>query len=107
MKQPHAQSRGMSSSRLLLGTVFVGTLIAVLLELVVQGSPPHYSLVSQPESDLAVGPYGFLEAISFFMRGTLTLVFMAAFTRIIPKAAQSRTGLILLGISALGKLVIT
>ena len=77
MKRSQIQGRDTHSTQLLLGTVLVGTLIAVLIEVIVQGLPPHYSPVSQPESDLAVGPYGFLEAISFFMRGALTLVFIA------------------------------
>jgi hypothetical protein len=92
--------------RLLLGIVLVGTVIAVLLEVMAQALPPHYSPVRQPESDLAVGPYGWLEAMSFFMRGALTLVFMVAFMRIVPEGARSRGGLIALGISAIGKMVI-
>jgi hypothetical protein len=91
---------------LLLEIVLVGTLIAVLLEVMAQTLPPHYSPVRQPESNLAVGPYGYLEATSFFLRGALTLVFVVAFTRIVPEEARSRGGVIVLGISAIGKLVI-
>jgi hypothetical protein len=93
-------------TQLLLGTVVAVTLIAVLLEVIAQALPPHYSAVRQPESDLAVGPYGLLEATSFLLRGALTLVFVVAFTRVVPEEARSRGGVTALGISAIGKLVI-
>jgi Protein of unknown function (DUF998) len=106
MKEFQAQRKGTSGLHLLLGTVLVGIVLAVLLEVIVQVLPPHYSPISQSESDLAVGPYGFLMAINFVIRGLLTLIFVVAFVRAVPKEAQSRIGLILLTISGLGKLIL-
>ena len=80
--------------------------LSVLLEVIVQLLPPHYNPLSQSESDLAVGPYGFLMALNFVIRGLLLLIFVAAFMSVIPKEGQSRSGLILLGVSAIGKLII-
>ena len=80
--------------------------LVVLLEVIVQLLPPHYSPLSQSESDLAVGPYGFLMALGFAIGGVLLLIFIVAFMSVIPKEAQSRSGLILLGVSAIGKLII-
>ena len=81
-------------------------ILFVLLEVIVQLWPPHYSPLSQSESDLAVGPYGFLMALGFAIGGVLLLLFIAGFVRVIPRAAQSRSGLILLAIAAICKLII-
>ncbi|HEY6407469.1 MAG TPA: DUF998 domain-containing protein [Ktedonobacteraceae bacterium] len=106
MKQSQGQERGASSLHLLFGTVIVGIVLAVLLEVIVQLLPPHYSPLSQSQSDLAVGPYGFLMALGFAIEGLLLLVFITGFVRAVPKEAQSRSGLILLGIAAFCKLII-
>lgn len=95
-------TRGRSTASLLFGIVMVCIIIAVLLEGIVQALPPHYNPLSQSESDLAVGPYGFLMNINFIIRGILYLLFLVAFTSMVPKQAQSRSGVILLGISARG-----
>ena len=60
MKQFQVQGRETSRLHLLLGTVMVCIVLSVLLEVIVQLLPPHYNPLSQSESDLAVGPYGFL-----------------------------------------------
>ena len=106
MKQIQGQERGASRLHLLFGTVIVGIVLAVLLEVIVQLLPPHYSPLSQSQSDLAVGPYGFLMALGFAIEGVLLLVFITGFVRAVPKEAQSRSGLILLGVAAFCKLII-
>ena len=45
-------------------------------------------------------------ALGFAIGGLLLLLFIAGFRRVVPKEAQSRAGMILLGIAAIGKLVI-
>lgn len=102
----HVPARRTSSVHVLLGIVIGGIALAILLELIAQFLPPYYNPVSQSESDLAVGPYGFLEAFNFFLRGVVYLIFIVAFVRIVPRHAQSRSGLILLGLAAVGKIVI-
>jgi hypothetical protein len=106
MNQVQVQGRGTSRLHLLLGAVMVGILLSVLLEVIVQLLPPHYNPLSQSESDLAVGPYGFLMALNFVLRGVLSLMFIVAFLRAIPKEGQSRSGLILLGVAAIGKILL-
>ena len=59
----------------------VGILLYIILDVVVQSLPPHYSPISQAESDLAVGPYGYLMAVNFVNRGVLSGVFVYALTR--------------------------
>ncbi len=106
MNQSQGQSREASRLHLLFGTVMVGIVLSILLEEIVQLLPPHSHPLGQSESDLVVSPYGFLMALIFAMRGVLLLIFVAAFVRAVPKEGQSRSGLILLGVSAMGKLII-
>jgi Protein of unknown function (DUF998) len=106
MKQVQGQGRGTSRLHLLFGAVIIGIVLVIILEVIAQLLPPHYSPLSQSESDLAVGPYGFLMALVFAIEGVLLLLFIAGFVRVIPKEAQSRSGLILLGVAAICKLII-
>jgi hypothetical membrane protein len=43
--------------------------------------PPHYSPVRDAESDLAVGPYGYIMALNFLNRGAFSLVFLYALSK--------------------------
>jgi hypothetical protein len=106
MNQFQGQGRGTGRPHFLLGTVMVGIVLSVFLEVTVQLLPPHYNPLSQSESDLAIGPHGWLMALNFLLRGVLYLIFVVTFLRIIPKEGQSCVGLILLGISAIEKLII-
>jgi Protein of unknown function (DUF998) len=107
MNQIQEQDRGSGKRRVLFDVVIGGIVLLVLLEVIAQLLPPHYNPLSQSESDLAVGPYGFVMASGFAVGGLLLLLFIAGFTRVIPKEAQSRAGLVLLTIAAIGKLIIT
>ena len=65
-------------SRALFAMAMVGVALYVVLDAVAQSLPPHYSLLSQPESDLAVGPYGYIMTLNFINRGVLSLCFLFA-----------------------------
>jgi len=52
-----------------------------LLDAIAQALPPHYSPIRDAESDLAVGPYGYIMAINFLNRGVFSLVFVYSLTR--------------------------
>jgi Protein of unknown function (DUF998) len=58
--------------------VIAGVVLYLLLDAVAQLLPPHYSPVRDPESDLAVGPYGYIMTINFLNRGLLSIVFLYA-----------------------------
>jgi hypothetical protein len=92
--------------RALLGVVLGGVALSIVAEIVAQCLPPHYSPVSQTESALAVGPYGFLEACNLFVRGLVTVAFLGAFVQIVPAPLRSRRGVVLLGVSAAAKIVL-
>jgi hypothetical protein len=86
--------------------VMMGIVLLAALEVLVQLLPPHYNPITQSESDLAVGPYGFLMAGNFALRGVLYLLFIAAYVQVVPLAGQSRSGLVLLVLAAIGKIII-
>jgi hypothetical membrane protein len=65
-------------SRVLFALAIAGLLLYVALDVIAQSLPPHYSPVSQAESDLAVGPYGYLMTLNFINRGGLSLCFLFA-----------------------------
>ncbi|MGO8948792.1 MAG: DUF998 domain-containing protein [Ktedonobacterales bacterium] len=106
MQQAQVPERGTSRLHLLIGTVIGGIIVTALLEVIVQLLPPHFSPISQSESDLALGPFGYLMTLNFVLRGVVMLLFIAAFMNVVPKESRSRSGLILLGVSAVGKLIL-
>ena len=65
-------------ARLLFMVTLVGIVLYLVLDAVAQSLPPHYSAVSQAESDLAVGPYGYIMTVNFVDRGILSLSFLFA-----------------------------
>ena len=49
--------------------VIVAIVVYVILDVIVQLLPPHYNPISQAESDLAVGPFGYIMAVNFLNQG--------------------------------------
>ena len=90
--------------------VILGIVLYVVLDVVAQLLPPHYSPISQAESDLAVGEFGFIMTINFLVRGVLSLLFIYAFLRTLDYAkvarSQFRTGTYLLGAWAVGAILL-
>jgi Protein of unknown function (DUF998) len=60
--------------------VIVDALIVlyIVLDVIAQSLPPHYSPISQAESLLAVGPYGYIMTANFLNRGVFSLLFVYA-----------------------------
>ena len=65
-------------ARLLFAVAIAGIVLYVILDGIAQSLPPHYSAVSQAESDLAVGPYGYIMTLNFINRGIFSLCFLFA-----------------------------
>ncbi|MGA2384909.1 MAG: DUF998 domain-containing protein [Candidatus Bathyarchaeia archaeon] len=99
-----------SGSARLFWEVILGIVLYVVLDVVAQLLPPHYSPISQAESDLAVGKYGFIMTLNFLNRGVLSLLFIFAFLRTMDLAgiarSQFRTGTYLLGAWAVGAILL-
>jgi hypothetical membrane protein len=70
-----------ANSRRLLWVVVIGVVLYAILDVVAQALPPHYSPISDAESDLAVGRYGYIMTINFLNRGIFSLVFAYILTR--------------------------
>jgi len=96
----------MESGRLYFGAAVVGIALYVVLDVIAQSLPPHYSPLSQPESDLAVGPYGYVMAVNFVNRGLFSLLFLYGLKQGLPTGAGSRTGFVLFGMWAAGALIL-
>jgi hypothetical membrane protein len=90
--------------------VIAGILLYVVLDVIAQLLPPHYSPISQAESDLAVGMYGYIMTINFVNRGIFSLVFIYALVRTVhlsgASSGQYRTGTLLLGVWGVGALLL-
>jgi hypothetical protein len=88
----------------------VGVVLYVVLDVIAQVLPPHYNPLSQVESDLAVGPYGYVMTINFLNRGFLSLEFLFALRGTIGFAggdlSKYRTGFVLLGVWSVGALLL-
>ena len=82
--------------------VILGIVLYVILDVIAQILPPHYSPISQAESDLAVGKFGLIMTVNFLNRGVLSLLFVFAFLQTLDVKSVARlpfrTGAYLLGI---------
>ena len=69
--------------------------------------PPHYSAISQAESDLGVGPYGWLMDVNFIVRGILSLALVYGLYLVWPKTGKApRVSLALVGAWAIGTFIL-
>lgn len=96
-----------SSVRWTLWTTLVGVVGYVSLDILAQLLPPHYSPILQAESDLGVGPYGWVMDLNFVVRGILSLALVFGLFRAWPKDRDPpRVGLGLIGAWAVGTFVL-
>jgi hypothetical membrane protein len=79
----------------------VGVLVYVAVDIVLQFMPPHYSAISQAESDLAVGPFGWIMSINFFGRGVTSAMLIVAIVSTGPRARLRTIGVWLLAVAGL------
>jgi hypothetical membrane protein len=78
----------------------------VVLDALAQILPPHYSPIRQPESDLAVGPYGYVMTVNFLVRGILSFLFLFGLWNGTRLGRSSRSGYALLGVWSAGAFVL-
>ncbi len=85
-------------------------ILYAVLDVIAQSLPPHYSPISQAESDLAVGRFGFIMTLNFLNRGVLSLIFIFAFLRTLDLTGVARSrfraGTYLLGAWAVGAILL-
>jgi hypothetical membrane protein len=79
----------------------IGVVVYVIVDVVLQFLPPHYSPISQAESDLAVGPFGLIMSINFFGRGITSAALVVAILSTTPRSLMRTTGTVLLAVAGL------
>lgn len=85
----------------------IGIVLYLVLDIIAQLLPPHYSFITQAESDLAVGPYGYVMAVNFLIRGLFSLSFIIGLIITFNSVkSRYRVGLILLGIWSIGAFIL-
>jgi hypothetical membrane protein len=90
-----------------LWTTIIGIAVYIVLDIVAQLLPPHYSPISQAESDLGVGPYGWVMDLNFVVRGILSLAFVCGIYSAWPKTIRvPKTSLALIGAWGIGAFVL-
>ena len=75
----------------------IGIVLYIILDVVVQMLPPHYSL-RQAESDLAVGPYGWIMNINFVIRGLLSAAIILAIYKSMKNIVRPVVGMVFFAI---------
>lgn len=78
----------------------------VVLDVVAQLLPPHYNPVTQAESDLAVGPFGYVMTVNFVVRGVLSLSLLYGLLLSTPVGRRSPVGVVLVGVWGVGAFVL-
>lgn len=85
-------------------------ILYVVLDVIAQVLPPHYSPISQAESLLAVGPYGYVMTANFLNRGVFSLLFAYAFVQTLTMLGENwrshKLGLSAIGIWGVGALLL-
>ena len=85
-------------------------ILYMVLDVFAQVLPPHYSPISQAESLLAVGPYGYIMTVNFLIRGVFSLLFVYTLVQILTMFGENwrsyKWGLYSIGIWGVGALLL-
>ena len=76
-------------------------LLYALIDIVLQALPPHYSVVSDAESDLAVGPFGWAMNLNFLARAAMSGCLVVAVALTAPASPRRIAGAVLLALAGL------
>jgi hypothetical membrane protein len=104
-----------ADQRRLFWAVIAGIVLYVVLDAIAQSLPPHYNPIRDAESDLAVGPYGYIMTVNFLNRGVLSLLFIYALAKTVratgglgaaDSARRYPKGTFFFGIWAVGALIL-
>src|SRR5271157_5717078 len=89
-------------------SVPVGILFYIILDIIAQNLPPYYSPISVAESDLAVGPFGYIMTINFIVRGFWSSCFIYGLWSVLnaKERIACRHGFWLLGIWTIGSFLL-
>ena len=77
----------------------IGVVVYAAVDVILQFLPPHYSPIRDAESDLAVGPFGWIMAINFFGRGLTCAALIVAIARSGQASRAKTVGLALFAVA--------
>ena len=83
-----------------------GVAVYVLVDVTLQFMPPHYSVISDAESNLAVGQFGWIMNLNFLGRTVTTFCAVAAINRVGWPSSLRRTGTVLMSVGGLSSAVL-
>jgi hypothetical protein len=87
--------------RRLATAAMAGVVLYVVVDVVLQFLPPHYNPVSEAESNLAVGPFGWIMNLNFLARAALSACAIAALSRVGERTALRTAGLVFFAVAGL------
>jgi len=71
----------------------------VVVDVMLQSLPPHYSVISDAESNLAVGEFGWIMNLNFVSRAVMTFCVLVVVSRSGAASALRLIGCVLLGVA--------
>lgn len=97
---------GPSNARRALELTLALISVCSVLDIVAQLLPPYHRPVTQAESDLAAGPFGYVMTINFVVRGVLALSLLLGIVTATSLGRRAPVGIALVGIWGLGAFVL-
>lgn len=82
-------------------TAMALVLLYVLIDVVLQFLPPHFSVLTDAESDLAVGPFGWAMNLNFLARAAMSGCVVVAVALLAPASPVRRVGSVFLALAGL------
>ncbi|WP_434612376.1 DUF998 domain-containing protein [Arthrobacter sp. A5] len=92
------QTAAIRARRRYCAAAMAGVVTYIGVDAVLQRLPPHYSAIREAESNLAVGPYGWVMNLNFLGRAVTTFAVARAVLRTGPSSRMKTTGATLLGL---------
>lgn len=90
----------------LAGWTMTLAVLYIVIDLVLQLLPPHYSVVSDAESNLAVGPFGWVMQINFASRAVMSGCLVATIWLAAPASRRKSVGCLLIAFAGLCSLAL-
>lgn len=87
------------ASRRLAGAAMIGVILYIGVDVVLQLLPPYYNPISEAESNLAVGEFGWIMNLNFLGRAVLSACAIAALARVGVPTPLRTVGLVLFGVA--------
>lgn len=80
-------------ARVLALIAMVGVVVYAAVDVVLQLLPPHYSAISDAESNLGVGPFGWVMSLNFLGRAVTSIALAGALLRSVRPSIRRNLGL--------------